>query len=76
MERIALRDGHTCRTGEFEDAAVFGELEEAAFFALCLYDWPQNVRELENVLREAVLHSEGRREIRGWRIFPARCATA
>jgi transcriptional regulator with PAS, ATPase and Fis domain len=39
-------------------------LEEAAFFALCLYDWPQNVRELENVVREAVLHSEGRREIR------------
>ena len=55
---------------------MFGELEEAAFFALCLYDWPQNVRELENVLREAVLHSEGRREIRGWRIFPARCANA
>ena len=32
--------------------------------ALCLHDWPQNVRELENVIREAVLYSEGRREIR------------
>jgi transcriptional regulator with PAS, ATPase and Fis domain len=38
--------------------------ETAAFFALCLHDWPKNVRELENVVREAVLHSEGRREIR------------
>jgi transcriptional regulator with PAS, ATPase and Fis domain len=38
--------------------------ETAAFFALCLHDWPQNVRELENVVREAVLYSEGRRELR------------
>jgi transcriptional regulator with PAS, ATPase and Fis domain len=39
-------------------------LETAAFFALCLYDWPQNVRQLEDVIREAVLYGEGRREIR------------
>jgi transcriptional regulator of acetoin/glycerol metabolism len=39
-------------------------LETAALFALCLHDWPQNVRELQNVIREAVLYSEGRREIR------------
>jgi transcriptional regulator with PAS, ATPase and Fis domain len=39
-------------------------IETAAFFALCLHDWPQNVRELENVMREAVLYGEGRREIR------------
>jgi Transcriptional regulator containing PAS, AAA-type ATPase, and DNA-binding domains len=32
--------------------------------ALCLHDWPQNVRELENVIREAVLYGEGRHEIR------------
>ena len=38
--------------------------ETAAFLALCLHDWPQNVRELENVVREAVMYSEGRREIR------------
>jgi transcriptional regulator with PAS, ATPase and Fis domain len=39
-------------------------METAAFFALCLHDWPQNVRELENIIREAVLYGEGRREIR------------
>jgi propionate catabolism operon transcriptional regulator len=38
--------------------------ETVAFSALCLHDWPQNVRELENVVREAVLYSEGKREIR------------
>ena len=41
-----------------------GSLETAAFFALCLHDWPQNLRELENVIREAALSSEGRPEIR------------
>ena len=39
-------------------------LETAAFFALCLHDWPENVRGLENAVREAVLYGEGRREIR------------
>ncbi len=39
-------------------------LETGAFLALCLHDWPQNVRELENVIREAVLYSEGKPEIR------------
>ena len=39
-------------------------LETAAFFALLLHDWPQNVRELENVVREAILCGEGRRAIR------------
>jgi two-component system NtrC family response regulator len=39
-------------------------LETGAFLALCLHDWPQNVRELENVIREAVLYSAGRPEIR------------
>jgi transcriptional regulator with PAS, ATPase and Fis domain len=39
-------------------------LAPAAFLALCLHDWPGNVRGLENVVREAVLNSEGRREIR------------
>ncbi len=38
--------------------------ETAAFVALCLHDWPQNVRELENVVREAVQYSQGSREIR------------
>jgi len=37
--------------------------EGAALLALCLHDWPQNVRELENVVREAVLSSQGAREI-------------
>jgi transcriptional regulator with PAS, ATPase and Fis domain len=39
-------------------------LEAGAFLALCLHDWPQNVRELENVVRESVLYSEGARAIR------------
>ncbi|MGA7742445.1 MAG: sigma 54-interacting transcriptional regulator [Polyangia bacterium] len=39
-------------------------LETAAFFALCLHDWPENVRGLESVVREAVLCSEGSRAIR------------
>jgi transcriptional regulator with PAS, ATPase and Fis domain len=39
-------------------------LDTGAFLALCLHDWPQNVRELENVIREALLYSEGKPEIR------------
>jgi len=42
----------------------FRPLEAGAFLALCLHDWPQNVRELENVIREALLYSEGKPEIR------------
>ena len=38
--------------------------ETAAFLALCLHDWTQNVRGLENVVREAVLYSEDGRDIR------------
>ena len=38
-------------------------LDTGAFLALCLHDWPQNVRELENVIREALLYSEGKPEI-------------
>jgi transcriptional regulator with PAS, ATPase and Fis domain len=29
-----------------------------------LHDWPQNVRELENVIREAMLYSQGQPAIR------------
>jgi DNA-binding NtrC family response regulator len=39
-------------------------LETGAFLALCLHDWPQNVRELEKVLGEAALLADGKREIR------------
>ena len=39
-------------------------LETGAFLALCLHDWPLNVRELENVIREALLYSEGNPAIR------------
>ena len=39
-------------------------LEAGAFLALCLHDWPQNVRELENVVHEALLYSEGQPAIR------------
>jgi transcriptional regulator with AAA-type ATPase domain len=37
--------------------------ECAAFLALCLHLWPRNVRELEKVIREAVIYSEGKEEI-------------
>ncbi len=33
--------------------------ETEAFHALCLYDWPHNVRELQKVIAEAKLLSEG-----------------
>lgn len=39
-------------------------LEPQAFLALCLYDWPQNVRELEKMLGEAVEYADDRPEIR------------
>jgi transcriptional regulator with PAS, ATPase and Fis domain len=39
-------------------------MEPGAFLALCLHDWPQNVRERENVIREAMLYSEGQPAIR------------
>ena len=42
----------------------FRPLETGAFLALCLHDWPQNVRELENAIREALLLSEGKPELR------------
>ena len=39
-------------------------LETATFLALCLHDWPQNVRELEKVMGESGLCGEGKSEIR------------
>jgi transcriptional regulator with PAS, ATPase and Fis domain len=39
-------------------------LETAALLALCLYDWPQNVRQLEKVIAEAVLSGAPRAELR------------
>jgi two-component system response regulator GlrR len=39
-------------------------LEAAAFLALCLHEWPHNVRELESVIREAMLYSQDKPEIR------------
>jgi transcriptional regulator with PAS, ATPase and Fis domain len=35
----------------------------STFLALCLHNWPLNVRELEKTMREAVLYSEGSQEI-------------
>ena len=45
-------------------AGAVRPLEAGAFLALCLHDWPQNVRELENVIREAMLYSQGQPAIR------------
>jgi len=39
-------------------------MEPGAFLALCLHDWPQNVRELEKVMAEAARYAEGRTAIR------------
>jgi transcriptional regulator with PAS, ATPase and Fis domain len=47
-----------------QSAGPVRPLETGAFLALCLHDWPQNVREIENVIREAILYSEGKPEIR------------
>ena len=38
--------------------------QKAAFLALCLHDWPQNVRELETIFREARHLAAGEPEIR------------
>jgi transcriptional regulator with PAS, ATPase and Fis domain len=35
------------------------EIEPGAFHALCLYEWPRNVRELEKVIGEVVAVSDG-----------------
>jgi DNA-binding NtrC family response regulator len=35
----------------------------STFLALCLHDWPLNVRELEKAMSEAILYSEGHQEI-------------
>ncbi len=43
---------------------LVSRLETAAFLALCLHDWPQNVRELEKVMAEAALGADGKPEIR------------
>jgi transcriptional regulator with PAS, ATPase and Fis domain len=40
------------------------QLEPKAFLALCLHDWPQNVRELERTLGEAVRYAEDRSDLR------------
>jgi DNA-binding NtrC family response regulator len=39
-------------------------LETSAFLALCLHDWPQNVRELESVIGQATLLGDGKRDLR------------
>jgi DNA-binding NtrC family response regulator len=39
-------------------------LQSGALLALCLHDWPQNVRELEKVLHEAVRLAGNKSEIR------------
>ncbi len=35
------------------------QLTKSAISALCAYDWPGNIREVENVIRSAVTHSDG-----------------
>ena len=36
-------------------------MEPAAFRALCLHDWPRNVRELEDVVKRAVTLAGGKK---------------
>jgi DNA-binding NtrC family response regulator len=43
----------------FGGRAVAG-MEPTAFRALCLYDWPRNVRELEGVVTRAIALADGR----------------
>ena len=42
-------------------AAPPRRLEPAAFRALCLHDWPRNVRELDEVVKRAVALADGRK---------------
>ncbi len=37
-------------------------LEPTAFLALCMHDWPKNVRELEKMMGEAMRYANGRTE--------------
>jgi transcriptional regulator with PAS, ATPase and Fis domain len=41
--------------------AAFAGMEPAAFRALCLHDWPRNVRELEDVVKRAVTLAGGKK---------------
>ncbi len=41
--------------------AAFVGMEPAAFRALCLHDWPRNVRELEDVVKRAVTLAGGKK---------------
>jgi DNA-binding NtrC family response regulator len=43
-----------------EEGKEFADFDEAAVRALCRYPWPGNIRELQNVLRNAVLFNQGR----------------
>lgn len=40
------------------------QFEHNAFLALCLYSWPNNVREFEKVIREAALHASPEKQIK------------
>jgi transcriptional regulator with PAS, ATPase and Fis domain len=40
------------------------QFEHNAFLSLCLYSWPNNVRELEKVVREAALHAASEKQIK------------
>jgi DNA-binding NtrC family response regulator len=55
-----------CLVAHFLEAAggVARRLDAAAFAALLAHGWPQNIRELEKVARQAVLFAEGEEVIR------------
>ena len=55
--------------------AAFRGMEPAAFRALCLYDWPRNVRELDEVVKRAVALA-GVRTIRAEHLSKARARRA
>jgi two-component system repressor protein LuxO len=42
-----------------EEGKSFSDFDESAVRALCRYPWPGNIRELQNVLRNTVLFSQG-----------------
>jgi two-component system repressor protein LuxO len=58
-EDILLIARHFLTLYSKEEGKSFSDFDESAVRALCRYPWPGNIRELQNVLRNTVLFSQG-----------------
>ncbi len=57
---VILRASHFLQQYAKEEGKEFADFAEGAVRALRRYPWPGNIRELQNVLRNAVLFNQGR----------------